>query len=414
MAVVRLSKPSKFCFRSGSGFSLISALVSLVSTNAQARSCNDALFQGITAIREVDQTQLFAHLLARDFLPPELRMNSTIQSATLQPNQLWIRDRFPFQVTSAQGLPVVISYLSLFNTYGTAYDGGSSFYEPSIAGPQSIPGARGYRVGDKMKWMEVRSLPILMTGGSVVSSGGYLFIGEKVLTDNRLDYAPLREKLKVSGLRPPQVSSFTDAFLKAGYHARNADETLDEIARVTGIPRDRIVVMPWMPGSRSGSLDSYLATLDDGNLAIPYVPQELIDQLTLPHERDFALRLNTWLDERSRQIQESTSAHPDQAHVVRLPMLPPRQLSQSQLSALGWDATFPSTVDWAVDGHRIFVPAFSDIESEFTAESMKRFRSEIRTKLQAHGFTTVFAEAGELLPKQGLLHAITAKLGFPK
>ena len=371
------------------------------------------LFAG-TPICEPKQDGLFVHSLSREFLPREVLSRANILSNGVtpggveNPNVSWTRDLFPLQTTDEQGRLVVIPYLSALSPDGAPFDG--SHYIPVPLPADAPPNAKSFKFNDKYHWLEVRSLPLLFEGGNVVATEKFVFIGQKVVEQNGRSTRELRDHYLAQGASVTAVNRLVSGLAKRGYTKRNKEQVIDEFAKAFGLGSNQIIVLPWMPGERTGHVDMFLATLDEQTIALPYVPQWLIDRLDYDHERAYAQGVNEWLAVQTKTIKDRTDGT---LTVVRVPMLPPKNLQSCSLSSLGWSANLLATVNWILHEDMAFVPIFKTHTLQNEPGAAERFKDEIRSVLSHYGFQTQFVDCSRLLRHNGLLHCLTGRLKTP-
>ena len=363
-------------------------------------------------VLEVEQDQVFVHAIGRDFLPPALtaparQVNDGYNGRGYDnPNVGWLRDRFPLQVHTADGRLAVVSYLSLLDPAGGAFDGSSWVPVPRPA--EAHPAAKSFQGPDGLKWMEVRTLPLMVEGGNLLALPGRLLVGEKVLHENAMTY---EQQLARAGDGNRQLLGQRLRGMQShGWKPRDRDAVLAELAKAFEIPVDRIHVMPWMPGERTGHVDMYVGVLDAQTLAVPHIPEKLIADLGYEHERTFAARLNAWLDARASEL----AAWAPDVKVERVPMLPPKMLKPSGQSEFGFDAQFLTPVNWVMTHGQTFVPVFPQWLAALPAGQAQAVSDELAHTLAAHGHTMVAVPATRLLEYNGLLHCLTGQLEFPR
>lgn len=226
-----------------------------------------------------------AHQLARDLVPslvgvlydhigPAFDMQSVgyqgPRSGYSDPNLVWVRDYHPLYRREQNGDLSVVKFLSP-NPHRQQYQ--TATYVP-VAPP--APDQKFYPLpGHKGRWLPSETAKIQGQGGQLVPTGEFLLVSQGLLDENQTEQ--------------PSLTQF-------GYTPRQPDEVLAELSASSGTPADKILVMPGLPGDKTGHVDMYCQAL---------APREV-------------LLLD---DEPNRDFLESQVARLDQAglEVVRLP-----------------------------------------------------------------------------------------------
>jgi hypothetical protein len=354
---------------------------------------------------EAHKPVLLMHTLGRDFLQPGAN-TEVVDYGNQGPKGysglklLFIRDYFPVQVVRQHGPTRELATLSYFNLHNMVrYDGTTSIPVPPPAKDVAF-----YQAAGKSAWLRSEVLPILFEGGNLAATDHFLITSEKVLHENALSLDEVQRHLAAAD--PAARSAFVRSLRQEGYRPRGRAELTELFAARFGVPKERVRFMPWMPGERTGHVDLYVAPLDANTVAVPTVPRALIDRLGMAHEREFAGRLNTWLDTRVRELEAQGIT------VERLPMLPPKNLVRSSLSEFGWDADYLSPVNWLIHEGKAVIPEYGRYLRELPGELAASMRREIEKVMGRYGYATEFRSADGLIGTNGGFHCVTANLGF--
>ena len=360
-------------------------LLFILSHTAEAQVCTRLLREKRPSLG--DLTGLFTASL-RGYLPWSIRKNAEIvadgsgastgisMNAQGDLNRTWIRDYSPFK--SGRHFVSYVSPITRFSRF--------------------VP--QDFR-------RDLRSTDLILEGGAIQYVEGdapFLLVSEKMFGLNAKSIEDYRRELTGAKLGPSEIHRAVRNLTDAGYRARDFDGVLNELARASEVPRERIVVLPWMPGERTGHSDMYVGVVGK-TAVVPRIPAEMIGRLGFEFERVFATATNGFLEQIAAKLGSRGIA------VERIPMLPPRNLYKSSVSPLGWDAKFPSTANWYIDYRDAiaFVPNFQKHLGEFPEAVRLNFIAEIRETLDRLGLDTEFIEASELLQSNGLLHCVTAE-----
>lgn len=307
-------------------------------------------------LTEARPTTLWAHQLVLDFVSGELVSNTQLSSHgyagpragySRHPNVVFVRDYFPVLWKKPDGSTLALSYRApILNSEMASAPTGQSF----------VPHTR----------VEVQ---LELEGGNLLQAGNRLITSVKSIDRNGGDRAQVVGKLSAA----------------------------------LAIAPEQVIVLPWMPGERTGHVDMWIGVLSDSVVAVPYVPEPAIVALQHGREQVYARRINGWLDAQVNELQAAGLV------VERLPMLPPRRIVESRVSEFGLDSDFASPVNWVVRGNRVFVPHFKNAMQELPFAVREAIDWELRQKLARYGFEARFTEASSLLPVNGLLHCVTAE-----
>jgi hypothetical protein len=364
-------------------------------------------------IPEPAQDVLYLHAIAKDFLPADLVTRAVLMDdggtprGYANPNVAWLRDRYPLQAKDARGQPMVVPYLSLINaSLGNALFDGSTYVpvQPPAGAP---PGAHAFKFGDTYRWMAVKPLPLLLEGGDILPLSDWVLVSEKVWNENAQTPDELRARL---GPDQEQAYRIVQQLVASGYRSRGDAEIREELSAAMGVPADHVVRMSWLPGERTGHVDMFAGALGEHTVLVPRIPASSIAALSYEHERFFATRTNQWLNEQVEMLERATR---NTVQVVRVPMIPPKNLKMSSKSPLGWDAEFPTPANFVLHQHMAYVPHFPQWETEL-ADRGKELQEEIRRVFAAAGYGVSLVNCSRLLDRNGLIHCLSAKLQCPR
>jgi len=252
---------------------------------------------------------------------------------------VWTRDYTPIVVGTPEG-KVVVSYLSV-NPTRSGYTG-SNWIPVTPPSPAHQwyphPGATGG------EWRRTESLPLLHENGNLVATGRWLFASDRLI---RLNTA---------------ASEGSDAahLRTAGWKPRSREAVLDLLASATRTPRDRIVVLPSMPGEKTDHIDLVILALAADEVMVPEVREDVLGIITYGHEIELGWRVREYLDDVATTLTDlGVTVH-------RLPMLPPLYLEADSGAPTGYHGTFFSPAN-ALQAHfageraRVWLPTFEPV-----------------------------------------------------
>jgi len=334
----------------------------------------------------------------------------------------WIRDHYPVWGHFKDGDRTNTGMLRYTSPYSERAfpNSGPANYAP-VSPPAGAPkDAVLVRQGNESLFVGQREFPGFLEGGNFQwttnSDRPYVFTSNKTVELNRYVstetlpqlYQQIAERLNGTGIAADKwMREFKQGLTERGITLPVREQTREDViktmSKATTVPEDRIIITEWMPGERSGHVDMWLGVLRGNLLAVPYIPPTLINKLGFAHEREFSFGINAWLDKQVEQL----SSLPD-VRIVRLPMLPPKNLKPSSQSPLGYDATFLSTVNFVTQGDRVIIGEHEGWMSKLEPADREQLRDEIKTKLADFGMETDFVAADQVLDKGGGLHCVTA------
>lgn len=322
------------------------------------------------------------------------------------PNYVWARDYHPIYVRQADGSLKVVSYLSL-HPVKSAHSTATYEYVPTPSrygarpDPSTQPPAKDplFRVpGDPgpVRRLKHETMPLLLEGGNVLSTGRHVIVSEKVIADNAVER------------RDPHLVS-------KGYKARSREETIATLAASLSVKPEDVIVLPSLPGERTKHVDLFLLPLGENEIAVPEIRDEAIDAIGYGHEKDLGR-------DAQRHLNEAAAALAAKGYTVtRLPMMPAVNLAKPRPSYAGervpdeWLGSYYSpanTVLADVDGKkRAFVPTFAaNGFPDGYRELSSRYADEWTAALAARGWDASKVDATELGKANGLFRCITATI----
>ncbi|MGE0494242.1 MAG: hypothetical protein AB7S38_33835 [Vulcanimicrobiota bacterium] len=191
-----------------------------------------------------------AHQLVRDLVPSLVgvlydRLGSAfdLQSVGYQgprsgysdPNLVWMRDYHPLYRRDQNGDLSVVKFLSP-NPYRQQYQ--TATYVP-VAPP--APDQKFFPMpGHQGRWLPSETAKIQAQGGQLVPTGEFLLVSQGLLDENQTEQ--------------PSLSQF-------GYAPRQADQVLAELSTSSATSVEKILVMPGLPGDKTGHVDMYCQAL---------------------------------------------------------------------------------------------------------------------------------------------------------
>lgn len=402
-------------------FRILSVLLSFVAfaTSGAVRAADCAWLFGLAPrstikglpgpINDSEKDSLQIDALGRGFLPVDLLTRAEIRGGSphSSPNEAWIRDRYPLQTRDSDGRLVMIPYLNARE--GRGNPGSVSEYVP-VAPPEGAPrDAKAYRIQGKIHWMRSRNLPLVLEGGNFLSIGGSAILGNRVLQENGLTSWEWSRRLGGTA----EANRIAGNLSASGYFRRNEAEVIAVLERTFETGSGRVLILPWMPGERTGHVDMYLTALGPSTLAVAEIPARMIQETAGGEERIYLERLNGWLNERATQLTQHFAANGASVKVVRIPMLPPRNLTRSGMSEYGWDGDFLASANLVIQNGHAWVPHFPTVLSRYSSEAQAEFNSVTDALFSEHGLALERRDAEALIPHHGYFHCLTADLALP-
>jgi hypothetical protein len=336
----------------------------------------------------------------------------------------WVRDYHPLVrfVPVRRGAELVyqaqvIEYVYPFSTDGRPV---SVDFEP--------PKAPGYPDP------ETRKLRLLIRGGDTLwtpgteSAPGFFLTSERTLAFNDQGHEQLAadaqawfKRYQEAGSRyVANGSEWTRNFyewagdgLGPGNVRRDRSQVVAELARAARVPESHVVIAPWLPGSKTGDVDEYVAHLTGNAVAVARIDEESLEARGFEHERAYARGLNAFLDARAKEFAERGLT------VERLPMFAPVNLKPNQFG--GWNPDFLPTVNWARVNNHVYVPDYRAYlvkhghPAELVERVQARIAQQVRETLKRYGMSAEFVDAGGLMEvdgqttgPNGAFHCVTA------
>lgn len=300
------------------------------------------------------------------------------------PNLVWLRDYDAAYVRRPNNQLCVVTPLCE-NPVRSGHL--STEYIP-VAPP--LPGQRYYRAPGQTqgRWIETKTLPLLHQWGNQVSDGEHVLVTDKLLTDNE---RPHSEKHLVA----------------AGYGPRDPATILKLLSSTLDIAAQNIVVVPKMPGEKTGHVDMFIMPLGPKRFLVPQVDSHLMTTIGYAHEIELAQRVHAFLENVTEQLRSNGFV------VERLPMIAPVYLQPDPQQPGGHNGVFFSPTNSLVvnsSGQRFaLLPTFDP--KDFPGSYQKRHREIQRlweSFFRNEGYETQLVDATELAKSYGLFRCLVA------
>ncbi|MHB2021074.1 MAG: hypothetical protein ACYCW6_29410, partial [Candidatus Xenobia bacterium] len=236
----------------------------------------------------------------RDLLGPQLFEAGTgyggPRSGFPDPNVVWVRDYHPAFVHARDGRMHVVKFESE-NPVRNRWD--DSMYVP-VQPP--APGMQFYPICGK-QWLQTDRVPLRLENGNLVATGEYALLTDRVMQQNG---------------------------------GKSHDEVLNTLANGLQMDRDKLIVLPRLPGEATGHVDLYVMALGPREVMLPQIPDACFNVVTYPHEQATGHAVQRFLDEQAKALEARG------LKVDRLPMMPPTFLHPSPDDPTGWLSHFDS------------------------------------------------------------------------
>lgn len=297
--------------------------------------------------------------------------------ATSDLEMVWMRDYQPIYQRAQAGALRIVRYLSPDSARGD--------YLTDVAahGPARNP------LHIKALSGRVHVMPLVHENGNLVTDGQYVFLSHRVFADN--------------GPRGPVGPHLT----AAGHRHRSPEEVLAVLAESLQRPLSNLVVLPGLPGNRSGHIDLYLMALEPGVLLVPRVPPEALDLVERDADRILGQNVAAFLDHHASLLRSVGF------RVERLPMLAPLVDPMFGAGALGGPEVVFLTPTNALllrtpEVSAVVLPTLNPGGPPAVRALQQRFEDEWRAFFRARGYEPHFAEVGGVARRGGLVRCVTA------
>jgi hypothetical protein len=216
---------------------------------------------------------------------------------------------------------------------------------------------------------DVVPLRLIMRGGGICLCGDNVFISRALADQNRVW---------------PRGDEARERYRRGQFEPRTLEQVVGVFGDALDVDGAHIQLIAPMPGERTGHLTPVMRPLPDGRVVVPELTEEAFAQISYAHEIGVGRLVQTYLDVKAAELEGLGRT------VVRLPMLPPIDLSRTPERPEGWVGDVHSTAAAALvavgDVRRAYLPTFDD---DAFPPGYKKLKAEL---LEAcHGF---YAEAG--------------------
>lgn len=293
----------------------------------------------------------------------------------------WMRDYQPVFVKGSEGQARAMKFLSE-NPFRQNWVGDTWVPAPGPTVRHRLFRNPGESTGGR--WLETMFAPLNHQGGNQVATGRHVFVGERLLQDN--------------------AQPGTREMAAAGYRPRAAQEVVAELATALDVRPDGVVVLPWMPGEKTGHVDMYLMALGPDRVMIPEIRPEALEAVGHGHEKELGRQVQSFLQDRAEQLRGLGYK------VARLPMLAPVNLVAAPSG--GWHGVFYSPANGILanvpEGRQVHLPSFQAAGFPDSYRDLeKSYREEWAAFFQEAGWTPEFADATRLGQAHGLFRCLT-------
>ncbi len=295
---------------------------------------------------------------------------------------LWARDYVPAFVRRADGRLKVVRYLS--------QNPNRTFYLQTVAPRQRHPLQHSLTPNATRPAALLETLPLIHENGNLVTNGTSLFLTARVLQENTI---------------PPP-----DPHLPSlGFKRRSPDEIVATLARVFERPASDVIILPTLPGERTGHIDLFLMAVDRRTLLVPAVPPEALGHAVGPREQQLGITTALFLDRTAESLKALGF------EVARLPMVAPVLTAsidgvESHIDPLHISPT--NTLLLRTDQRAVAVlPSFAVAGRTAAFVAMqKRFEKQWAEFFRARGWETRLLDATPLARRGGLFRCVTAPI----
>ena len=203
----------------------------------------------------------------------------------------------------------------------------------------------------------VTPLKLIMRGGGICLSGDHVFVSRALAENNRVW---------------PRDAKLVERYQANGFAPRTLEEVVGLLSDTLDVNGSCIRLINPMPGERTGHLTPIIRPLPDGRIVLPELREDAFDQIGFAHEIGIGRLAQTYLDVQAAELEQL--GH----RVVRLPMLPPIDLSKTPTRPEGWVGHVHSTAEAALvitnDVQRAYLPSFDD---RTFPEGYRKLKAEI-------------------------------------
>lgn len=310
------------------------------------------------------------------------------------PSLAWMRDYHPLFTRQPDGRLHVVRFLSV-DPDRDRYSG-----EKSVPVKPPAPEMHAYPIPGQTppRWLSAHSTPLIHQNGNLVSSGNHVFVTSHLLEEN----AVARDDARLA---------------REGYRPRSADEVLDIFAAAVGVRRDRVVVLPRMPGEGTGHVDMFVMALGPDRVLIPEIHDEAIDVIGASHEQALGRQVQAFLDDRAAQLAQRG------IEVERLPMMAPINLTPASSATSTDDVTRVNAMTYSPTNSLLAdVPGRTPIRTVFTptfdargfppayVALKERYEAAWQAFFTREGWTPVAVDASSLSHAYGVFRCLSHPL----
>lgn len=304
-------------------------------------------------------------------------------------NLVWARDYRPLRLGRGDA-EVVVAYLSI-NPTRSGYTGASW-----VPGQGPTPEHRFYRSGSGTdgRWLHTETMPLLFEGGNLVTTGRFVITTDRLIQQN-------------THHTDDTQSSAAKHLREAGWHPRSEAEVLDLFSKHLRIPKDRLIIIPSMPGEKTDHADLAVMALGPDEVMVPELRDDILGIITYGHEIELGWAVRHYLDELADLLSKRG------LKVHRLPMLPPVYLERDPNEPTGWNAAIYSPTNAlqlvTADQRLIWLPTFAaeGFPEDYRALADAYLEEQARF-FENRGFDVLTVDATRLGRAYGLFRCVTS------
>lgn len=298
---------------------------------------------------------------------------------------IWMRDYAPVYVRSASG--VVMWEPLVERAIRREFHGRATPARPSLLARRDRPA------------LAARRLPIVLEGGNLVSTGEWAFLTEVIYSDNGRELDPEDEEDRL--------------LQKAGYEPRTEREVRAMLSGALSLPKERVVVLPAMPGEATGHVDLFVLALGPHTVMVPRINEKEALAIEDPDALAAGWDALVHLDGVAASLEERGLA------VHRWPMLPPITLPNvDEDEEEDTSTVFLSPANLVLydgpAGRLALLPGFDalKLDGRLWSNLQRSYEDQWRKSLDRLGYDVAVIDAAELAPYLGLLRCVTAPVPF--
>ncbi|NBX16370.1 MAG: hypothetical protein EBR09_03280 [Proteobacteria bacterium] len=335
-------------------------------------------------------------------------------------SMVWMRDYFPFVIKSsapdAAGKARFIPYLSINparNKFSSSLgvDSTEGMLNPNFVAIDNEV------IGSQRETVSMLTMPLLIEGGNLISTGDHLILTDYVFTQNSPAYVDFlsRSGKNFNKESLEKIFKENDFYRENNrgekFEYRSPDQVKSVLSRYLEVDTSKLIFLPALPGEGTHHVDLFVLALGRKHLMIPEITEEGIATLAFEQEKTLARTAMAFLNAQALLLSSQYDYKVD-----RLPMIPPIWQTEtgSEKQAVFFSPANSLLANLGPDRKKVLLPHF-EVPADW-GEPFRLYSARVEQRwkeyFEANGWQPTFVPANKAARAYGLVRCLTAVVPF--